>query len=84
MRVLKDGKIKYKPSAHANETRLLEKIHPMTIRRKGEAVEVYMGCGWSKGAVAFSDRDRCCIRLSKTQSTTVCTDNRNIRSPKEK
>jgi len=82
LRVLKSGEVKYKASAHQNETRLLAQSLPMTIRRKGEMVEVYMGCGWSKGLVAMSSKDRCSVRITKTQVTTTCYDNRNIRSIK--
>lgn len=84
MRVLKNGEVKFKPSAHANESRLLEPVHPMSVRRRGEAVEVYVGCGWSKGTVLSSTRDFCCVKITKTQSSSTCYDNRNIRSPKEK
>lgn len=82
MRVLKNGEIKHKPSAHQNETRLLAEPTPMKARRKGEQVEVYMGCGWAKGSVVTSSRERCGVRLAKTQSMTTCYDDRNIRSAK--
>lgn len=84
MRVLKNGEVKYKPSSYAGEIRLREPILPLTARRIGEAVEVYMGCGWSKGYVTTSLRDRCVVRLARTQTSTICYDNRNIRTAKAK
>ena len=64
------------------QDRLLGAIQPMTIRRNGDIVEVYVGCGWSKGIVTMSLRDRCSVRLSKAQRTVTCYDDRNIRATK--
>ena len=53
--------------------------HPLPVIGRGQAVQVFMGAGWSKGTVQESSRDRCSVRLGREQKTTVVRDARNIR-----
>lgn len=79
MRKLKDGTVKYKPSAMKEQQRLSESPQPMTLYRRFASVEVYVGSGWRAGSVQLSTSSRCSVFLFKEQRNIVCYDNRNIR-----
>jgi hypothetical protein len=83
MKKLKSGEVKYKSSTHKESDRLLGEVVPFPARRKGSMIEVYTGCGWAKGRVTLSLRDRCSVFLLKSQRSTACYDARNIRDCKE-
>lgn len=83
MRKLKDGTVKYKPSALKEAERLSQSPQPMTVYRQFAYVEVYTGAGWRSGSVQYSDPSRCMVHLPKEQRMVVCTDNRNLK-PKTK
>jgi hypothetical protein len=52
---------------------------PLPIYRKGAHVEVFLGAGWGKGGIEYSDRDRCIVFLKVGQRRVTCYDRRNIR-----
>lgn len=81
MRVLKNGEVRYKPSAYKESSRLDAQPQPMKLYPKGTRVKVYLGRGWGTGYVVSSDTTRCCIFLAKEQKTVVCVDNRNLGLP---
>lgn len=78
MRVLKDGTIKYKPSAYKEYNRLAQPVFPMPIYMKGSKVRVFMGCGWSTGLVLESQQHSCVVKLSLGNRIITVYDARSI------
>lgn len=81
MRTLKNGEVRYKPSAYKEAERLAADPLPMASYAKGTKVQVYTGHGWSIGYVNSGDPSRTLVFLAKEQRLTCCCDNRNIRLP---
>ena len=79
MRRLKDGSIKYKPSAVRAAEWYQQPPLPMRSMPKGMIVKVYMGAGWSKGKVVQWTKEGISVWLLKEQKTVVVRDNRNIK-----
>jgi hypothetical protein len=84
MRTLKDGTVKFKPSALKEAARMAASPLPMDAYRRGTRVAVYLGAGWSTGTVESSTRERCVVWLGKAQRRVSCSDNRNVRLAPEK
>ena len=77
-RLLKDGTYKPKPSAVKASERMLQPAHPLPVFRKGTQIKVFLGAGWSKGRVEYSDRDRCVVFLKIGSRRVTCYDARNL------
>lgn len=84
MRRLKDGTIKYKPSALKEAERLAGSPLPMDVYPKGTKLSVYIAAGWALGYVRFSSPKMCTLALAKDNRLVTCTDNRNLKRPVEK
>ena len=78
MRQLKDGTIKFKPSAEKAAARMSGSIKFETALRRGTLVKIYMGAGWAKASVVEWAKDRCVCRLARGGSTVVVYDARNL------
>lgn len=84
MRRLKDGTVKYKPSAHKEGERLARPPLPMDVYPKGTKLSVYVAAGWATGYVRFSSPKMCTLALAKDNRNVTCTDNRNLMKPIER
>lgn len=84
MRKLKDGTVKYKPSAYKEVERLTKPATPMDVYPKGTKLSVYIAAGWALGYVRFSSPKMCVLALAKDNRQITCTDNRNLMKPVEK
>lgn len=73
------GEFTPKPSTIKAGERMQQAPTPLPVFRRNANVEVYMGCGWAKGAVESSDRTRCVVLLRIGQRRTVVYDARNLR-----
>jgi hypothetical protein len=84
MRTLKDGTVKFKPSAVAAAERMAQNPTPLPIYRRNTTVRVFMGAGWQQGAVVDSTKERCVVELIKVRRSVTVYDSRNIteQSPK--
>lgn len=80
MRVLKDGTVKYKPSAYKEYDRLSRPAFPLPRFTKGARVQVYMGAGWSSGSVIESSQNQCVVNLSMGNRLVTVRDARSIRT----
>lgn len=78
MRVLKDGTVKYKPSAYREAERLLGSSFPIRIYPVGTKVKIYMGAGWSAAYVVTSKQDNCVVRMAIGNRLLTVNDNRCI------
>jgi len=78
-RMLKDGTYKPKPSALKASERMSQPPHPLPVFRKGSQVQVFIGAGWGKGTVEYSDRDRCVVFLKIGSRRVTCYDARNLK-----
>jgi hypothetical protein len=79
MRILKDGTVKYKPSAYKTAERLSGAPFPLPKFVKGSKVQVYMGAGWSAASVVESNQTHCVVRLTVGNRLITVHDARNIR-----
>ena len=79
MRRLKDGTIKYKPSAIKAAEWYQQAPLPMKSLPKRAFVKVFMGASWSKGQVVQWTQEGISVWLLREQRTVVVRDNRNIR-----
>jgi len=79
MRTLKDGTVKYKPSAYKEYERLSKPSFPLPRFAKGTRVQVYMGAGWSSGNVVESSQNECIVSLSMGNRVITVRDARSIR-----
>jgi len=84
MRQLKDGTLKFKPSAVKAAEWMQQKPLPMRSFRKHAFVKVYCGSGWKKGKVVHWTKDGVSVWILREQKTVVCRDNRNIREESSK
>jgi hypothetical protein len=57
---------------------MLQPAHPLPVFRKGTQIKVFLGAGWSKGRVEYSDRDRCVVFLKIGSRRVTCYDARNL------
>lgn len=80
MRVLKDGTVKYKPSAYKNYERLSKPSFPLPKLAVGTKVQIYLGAGWSVASVVNSTQTRCVVRLPMGNRLVTVNDARNIRT----
>ena len=83
MQVLKNGQVKYKPSAYKEAERLSGPIFPMPRYPEGTKVQVYLGAGFGTGHVIASHQDRCVFKLITGSRSITVTDARSIRLPKK-
>jgi hypothetical protein len=83
MRILKNGEIKYKPSAYKESERLSVPAFPMPRYPEGTKVQVYMGAGFTTGYVVSSYQDRCVVKLVTGNRSITVHDARSIRLPKK-
>ncbi|WGL30669.1 transcription elongation factor [Synechococcus phage S-CRES3] len=81
-RTLKDGTFKPKPSATKASERMLQPATPLPIFRKGSQVKVFLGAGWGKGRVEYSDKVRCVVYLKIGSRRVTCYDARNLKEEK--
>lgn len=79
-RFLKGGEFKPKPSTLKAGERMQQAPTPLPVFRRGTPVEVFIGAGWGKGAVEYSDKIRCVVFLKIGQRRVTCYDSRNIRT----
>ena len=84
MRQLKDGTLKFKPSAVKAAEWMQQEPLPMRSMRKFTPVKVYCGGGWKKGSVVEWTKDGVTVHLKREQKTVVCRDNRNIKEESSK
>lgn len=82
-KIAKDGSFTAKPSTNKAIQRLYENATPLPVYSRNTAVEVYVGAGWSKGVVEFSDSDRCVVFLKIGSRRITCYDSRCIRRLKD-
>jgi len=82
MKILKDGTVKYKPSAYNEQNRLLKPSFPMPILSKGQKVKVFMGAGWSSAYVISSAQDCCVVELAMGNRRITIRDARSIQIAK--
>jgi sRNA-binding regulator protein Hfq len=83
MRVLKDGQVKYKPSAYRDYERLSKPSFPMPRFVEGTKVQVYLGAGFGTGHVVSSYQDRCVVKLVTGNRSITVYDARSIRLPQK-
>jgi len=79
MRTLKDGTVKYKPSAYKESERLSRPSFPLPRFTKGTRVQIYMGAGWSSGNVIESSQNHCVVMLTVGSRLITVRDARSIR-----
>jgi hypothetical protein len=79
MKTTKDGAIQYRKSALQKANDFCVKPFPLRIYRKGQKVQVFMGCGYSTAFVMESFQDRCVVRLSRTGRVVSVYDQRSIK-----
>jgi hypothetical protein len=84
MRQLKDGTLKFKPSAVKAAEWMQQEPLPMRSMRKKTPVKVYCGGGWKAGTVVQWTKDGVTVHLKREQKTVVCRDNRNIKEESSK
>ena len=84
MRQLKDGTLKFKPSAVKAAEWMQQDPLPMRSFRKGTLVKVYCGGGWKAGKVVQWTKDGVSVYLKREQKTVICRDNRNLKEESSK
>ena len=77
-RFLKDGEFKPKPSTVKAGERMQRPPTPLPVYRKGTPVKVFIGAGWGKGVVEYSDKVRCVVFLKIGSRRGMVYDARNI------
>jgi hypothetical protein len=60
------------------QQRLEMPAYPLPAFESDQDVKVFMGAGWTKGAVVRSDSCSCTVRLPQLQRTVRVFDARNI------
>jgi hypothetical protein len=73
------GEFTAKPSTLKAVERMYQAPTPLPVFRKGAPVEVFLGSGWAKGAIEYSDKIRCVVFLKIGQRRVICYDARNVR-----
>ena len=84
MRRLRDGSLKFKPSAVKAAEWMKQDPLPMRSFRKGTLVKVLTGMGWKAGKVVQWTKEGVSVHLKREQKTVVCRDNRNIKEESDK
>ena len=84
MKTLKDGTVKYKPSAVKAAEWYQQDPLPMRSMRKKTPVRVFMGAGWSKGSVVEWTAGGITVYLTRERRTVCVRDNRNIKTEDQK
>lgn len=64
----------------SEQERLSRPSFPLPRFTQGAKVQVYMGAGWSIGAVVHSQQDSCSVRLAIGNKLITVRDARSIRS----
>lgn len=77
MRVLKDGTIRYKPSAVAHAERMSRPPQPLPVLRRQSKTRIYTGCGWTKATVMESSSSALTVKTDAGKTVTVF-DQRNV------
>jgi len=72
------GEFTAKPSTMKALERMYKPATPMPIFRRGTAVKVFLGAGWGKGKVEYSDKVRCVVFIKIGSRRVICYDARNI------
>jgi len=72
------GEFTAKPSTMKALERMYKPATPMPIFRKGTVVKVFIGAGWGKGRVEYSDKVRCIVFLKIGSRRVIVYDARNI------
>jgi len=80
----KTGEFTAKPSTLKAVERMYQPPTPMPIFRKGTTVKVFIGAGWGKGKVEYSDKVRCVVFLKIGSRRVTCYDARNIQEDTQK
>ena len=72
------GEFTAQPSTMKALERMYKPATPMPVFRKGTAVKVFLGAGWGKGKVEYSDKVRCVVFIKIGSRRVTCYDARNI------
>ncbi len=72
------GEFTPKPSTVKAGERMQQDPTPLPVYRKGTPVKVYIGAGWGKGTVEYSDKARCVVFLKIGSRRVSCYDRRNL------
>ncbi len=72
------GEFTPKPSTVKAGERMQQPPTPLPIYRKGTPVKAYLGAGWGKGAVEYSDKHRCIVYFKIGSRRVTVYDARNI------
>ena len=83
-RFLKDGEFKPKPSTVKAGERMQQPPTPLPVFRKGTPVKAFLGAGWSKGVVEYSDKVRCVVFLKIGSRRITVYDARNLQQDSSK
>lgn len=51
---------------------------PLPVFRKGTPIKAYIGAGWGKGVVEYSDKHRCVVYLKIGNRRVTVYDARNL------
>lgn len=73
------GEFTPKPSTVKAGERMQQPSTPLPVLRKGTQVSVFLGAGWGKGTVEWSDKVRCVVFLKIGSRRVTCYDARNIK-----
>jgi hypothetical protein len=73
------GSIKTRKAALDAAAWMNQKPYPIPVFRKGEAVEIYRGAGWSKATVINSTAKGCSVKIWQNDQLTNIYDARCIR-----
>ena len=83
-RFLRDGEFKPKPSALKAYERMPQPPTPLPVYRKGTPVKVFIGAGWGRGTVEYSDKHRCTVYFKIGSRRVTVYDARNIQQDSSK
>jgi hypothetical protein len=72
------GEFTPKPSTIKAGERMQQPPTPLPILRKGTPVKAYIGAGWGKGVVEYSDKQRCVVLLAVGNRRISIYDSRNL------
>lgn len=78
------GEFTPKPSTVKAGERMQQPPTPLPVFRKGASVKVFLGAGWGKGTVEYSDKIRCVVFVKIGSRRVICYDARNIQQDSEK
>ena len=83
-RFLRDGEFKPKPSTVKAGERMQQPPTPLPVFRKGTPVKAFLGAGWGKGVVEYSDKVRCVVFLKIGSRRITVYDARNLQQDSSK